>query len=58
MLLQAVASGIVLGLVYAGLAVGLSIIMATGRLTNLSHGEARSSVPLCLPSSAGCPSGR
>jgi branched-chain amino acid transport system permease protein len=39
MLLQAVASGIVLGLVYAGLAVGLSIIMATGRLTNLSHGE-------------------
>ncbi len=39
MLLQAVASGIVLGLIYAGLGVGLSIIMATGRLTNLAHGE-------------------
>jgi branched-chain amino acid transport system permease protein len=39
MLLQAVASGIALGLIYAGLGAGLSLIMATGRLTNLSHGE-------------------
>jgi branched-chain amino acid transport system permease protein len=39
MLLQAVASGIVLGLIYAGLGAGLSLIAATGRLTNLSHGE-------------------
>jgi branched-chain amino acid transport system permease protein len=39
MLLQAIASGIALGLIYAGLGAGLSLIMATGRLTNLSHGE-------------------
>lgn len=39
MLLQAVASGIALGMIYAGLGAGLSLIMATGRLTNLSHGE-------------------
>jgi branched-chain amino acid transport system permease protein len=39
MLLQAVASGIVFGLIYAGLGAGLSLIAATGRLTNLAHGE-------------------
>jgi branched-chain amino acid transport system permease protein len=39
MLLQAVASGIALGFVYAGLGAGLSLIASTGRLTNLSHGE-------------------
>lgn len=38
-LLQAVASGIALGLIYAGLGAGLSLIVSTGRLTNLSHGE-------------------
>lgn len=39
MLLQAVASGLVLGLIYAGIGAGFSLIEATGRLTNLSHGE-------------------
>ncbi len=39
MLLQAVASGIALGLIYAGLGAGLSLIAATGRLINLAHGE-------------------
>ena len=39
MLLQAVASGLVLGLIYAGIGAGFSLIAATGRLTNLSHGE-------------------
>jgi len=38
-LLQAVASGIALGLIYAGIGAGFSIIVATGRLANLSHGE-------------------
>ena len=39
MVLQAVASGLVLGLVYAGIGAGFSLIMATGRLMNLAHGE-------------------
>ena len=39
MLLQAVASGIALGLIYAGLGAGFSLIVSTGRLTNLAHGE-------------------
>jgi branched-chain amino acid transport system permease protein len=39
MLLQAVASGLVLGLIYAGIGAGFSLIEATGRLTNLSHGD-------------------
>jgi branched-chain amino acid transport system permease protein len=39
MLLQAVASGLALGLIYAGLGAGFSLIVATGRLTNLAHGE-------------------
>jgi branched-chain amino acid transport system permease protein len=39
MVLQAVASGLVLGLVYAGIGAGFSLIMATGRLVNLAHGE-------------------
>ena len=39
MLLQAVASGLVLGLVYAGIGAGFSLIMTTGRLMNLAHGE-------------------
>jgi branched-chain amino acid transport system permease protein len=39
MLLQAVASGIALGVIYAGLGAGFSLIMTTGRLTNLAHGE-------------------
>jgi branched-chain amino acid transport system permease protein len=39
MLLQAVASGLALGLIYAGLGAGFSLIVSTGRLTNLSHGE-------------------
>jgi len=39
MLLQAVASGIALGLIYAGIGAGFALIVATGRLTNLSHGE-------------------
>ncbi len=39
MLLQAVASGIALGLIYAGIGAGFSLIVATGRLTNLSHGQ-------------------
>jgi branched-chain amino acid transport system permease protein len=38
-LLQAVASGIALGLIYAGLGAGFSLIVSTGRLTNLAHGE-------------------
>jgi branched-chain amino acid transport system permease protein len=38
-LLQAVASGIALGLIYAGIGAGFSLIVATGRLTNLSHGQ-------------------
>jgi branched-chain amino acid transport system permease protein len=39
MFLQAVASGIALGLIYAGLGAGFSLILSTGRLTNLAHGE-------------------
>ena len=39
MVLQAVASGLALGLVYAGIGAGFSLIMATGRLMNLAHGE-------------------
>ena len=39
MLLQAVASGIALGLIYAGVGAGLSLVVSTGRLTNLAHGE-------------------
>jgi branched-chain amino acid transport system permease protein len=39
MLLQAVASGIALGLIYAGIGAGFSLIVAAGRLTNLSHGQ-------------------
>jgi branched-chain amino acid transport system permease protein len=39
MLLQAVASGMALGLIYAGIGAGLALIVATGRLTNLSHGQ-------------------
>ena len=39
MLLQALASGIALGLIYAGVGAGLSLIVSTGRLTNLAHGE-------------------
>jgi branched-chain amino acid transport system permease protein len=39
MLLQAVASGIVLGLIYAGVGAGFSLIASTGRLVNLAHGE-------------------
>jgi branched-chain amino acid transport system permease protein len=39
MLLQAAASGIVLGLIYAGLGAGLSLMVSTARLTNLAHGE-------------------
>ena len=39
MLLQAVASGLALGLVYAGIGAGFSLILSTGRLTNLAHGE-------------------
>ena len=39
MLLQALASGIALGLVYAGIGAGLSLVVSTGRLTNLAHGE-------------------
>jgi branched-chain amino acid transport system permease protein len=38
-LLQAVASGIALGLIYAGIGAGFSLIVATGRLANLSHGQ-------------------
>jgi branched-chain amino acid transport system permease protein len=38
-LLQAVASGIALGAIYAGIGAGFSLVLATGRLTNLSHGE-------------------
>jgi branched-chain amino acid transport system permease protein len=38
-LLQAVASGIALCLIYAGIGAGFSLIVATGRLTNLSHGQ-------------------
>lgn len=39
MLLQAVASGLVLGLIYAGIGAGFSLIASTGRLLNLAHGE-------------------
>jgi branched-chain amino acid transport system permease protein len=39
MLLQAVASGLVLGLIYAGIGAGFSLIASTGRLVNLAHGE-------------------
>ncbi len=38
-LLQALASGITLGLIYAGLGAAFSLIVATGRLYNLAHGE-------------------
>ncbi len=37
--LQAAASGIALGAIYAGIGAGLSLILATGRLINLSHGQ-------------------
>ena len=37
--MQAVASGLALGLIYAGIGAGFSLIMATGRLMNLAHGE-------------------
>jgi branched-chain amino acid transport system permease protein len=39
MLLQAVVSGIALGVIYAGVGAGFSLIASTGRLLNLSHGE-------------------
>jgi branched-chain amino acid transport system permease protein len=39
MLLQAVASGVTLGLIYAGLGAGFSLVFSTGRLVNLAHGE-------------------
>jgi branched-chain amino acid transport system permease protein len=39
MLMQALASGIALGLIYAGLGAGFSLMVSIGRLTNLSHGE-------------------
>ena len=39
LLLQALASGIALGLIYAGLGAGFSLIASTGRLVNLAHGE-------------------
>jgi branched-chain amino acid transport system permease protein len=39
MLLQAVASGIALGLLYAGIGAGFSLMQATARLMNLSHGQ-------------------
>jgi branched-chain amino acid transport system permease protein len=38
-LLQAVASGIALGLIYAGVGAGFSLVFSTGRLINLAHGE-------------------
>ncbi len=38
-LLQAAASGIVLGAVYAGIGAGFSLVVATGRVANLSHGQ-------------------
>jgi branched-chain amino acid transport system permease protein len=39
MLLQAVASGVTLGLIYAGVGAGFSLVLSTGRLANLAHGE-------------------
>lgn len=39
MLLQAVVSGIALGVIYAGVGAGFSLIFSTGRLINLSHGQ-------------------
>jgi len=39
MVLQAVVSGLALGAVYAGIGAGCSLILATGRLMNLAHGE-------------------
>ena len=39
MLMQALASGIALGLIYAGIGAGFSLVVSTGRLTNLAHGE-------------------
>jgi len=39
MVLQAVASGLALGAVYAGIGAGFSLILATGRVMNLAHGE-------------------
>lgn len=39
LLLQALASGLALGLIYAGLGAGFSLMVATGRLYNLAHGE-------------------
>ncbi len=38
-LLQAVASGIAIGAIYAGIGAGFSLVLATGRLSNLAHGE-------------------
>jgi branched-chain amino acid transport system permease protein len=37
--LQALGSGVTLGLIYAGLGAGFSVVAATGRLYNLAHGE-------------------
>ena len=39
MVLQAVASGLALGVIYAGIGAGFSLILSTGRLMNLAHGE-------------------
>jgi branched-subunit amino acid ABC-type transport system permease component len=39
MLLQALVSGVALGLVYSGIGAGFSLVAATGRLLNLAHGE-------------------
>ncbi len=39
MLLQALVSGVALGLIYAGIGAGFSLVVATGRLLNLAHGE-------------------
>jgi len=38
-LLQALVSGIALGLIYAGVGAGFSLVVSTGRLINLAHGE-------------------
>jgi branched-chain amino acid transport system permease protein len=39
MVLQGVVSGLALGVVYAGIGAGFSLILHTGRLVNLAHGE-------------------
>jgi len=38
-LLEALASGTALGLIYAGVGAGFSLALSTGRLANLAHGE-------------------